>query len=248
MDKSKKHNQSHDEQLEHMFLKDIGHEYAKIVHKELEEIRACSTEQPDLSELDAWFYEFDRKQTRRAKWRKAYNSITATRGRAASIIMVLLLATAMLTVNVDAFKVRFFNIVIELEDQYTSIFIDEGESLNPVDELPEEWSDYYFPTSLPEGYTLTTADSTISRKRMVFVNDDQNEIVFNQYTDGTDLQLDTENAATYEVDIGGKSGLMIEKNGITTIHWNIDDRSFLLRSGIDKSILLDIACNIKKIK
>ena len=248
MDKSKKHNQSHNEQLEHMFLKDIGHEYAKSVQKETEEIRANMIDPPDLSELDAWFYEFDRKQTRRAKWRKAYDSITATRGRVASIIMVLLLTAAMLTVSVDAFKVRFFNIVIELEDQYTSIFIDEGEPLNPVEDLPEDWSDYYFPTALPEGYTLASTDSSICRKRTVFVNDDQNEIVFNQYSDGSDLQLDTENAVTYEVDINGHSGLLIEKNGLTTIHWIVNDRSFLLRSAIDKSILLDIACNIKKIK
>ncbi len=231
-----------------MFLKDIGHEYAKSVQAETEEIRANMTDPPDLSELDTWFYEYDRKQSRKAKWQSFYGSIAASRGRVASIIIIVFLATALLTVNVDAFRIRFFNIVIELEDQFTSIYIDEGESLNPVEDLPEDWTDYYFPASLPAGYVVTTAESSISGKRIVFENENQDTIVFNQYFDGSDHQLDTENAKTYEVDINGSSGLLIEKNGISTVHWSLEGCSLLLRSSMDKNTLLEIANNIEKIK
>lgn len=151
-----------------------------------------------------------------------------------------------LTLSVDAFRIRFFNMIIETSQRFSSVSMEENYKADYTTELPEEWGNYYYPTILPDGYKFFNAFETNDTKYMTFTNESGYEIRFIQGNISSELQLDSENGKMIEVKINGNKGIIVEKEGVHIISWHNNEKSFYIQGNVDKSTLLEISESVGK--
>ncbi len=107
--------------------------------------------------MDDWFEKFihtKEKEKQRKKWLK---QIKLYSSRVAVFILVLISMFAVVTMSVEAFRVRILNYFMEKSESYTEFRVDEvvdGQSTPQLD-----MDQYYYPTYLPAGYTYDSAQS-----------------------------------------------------------------------------------------
>ena len=227
-------------------LYDIGYEHINNV---CEETDTLLEEYKDIAfpeSLDEWFKgylnEYDKK-IRRNKIKKMSLLIGK---RVAMVLLAMTIITATLTVSVEAFRIKLFNIIIETRKEFSTATFDENYNVDYLSELPDEWHSFYYPTILPEDYQFANAFDANGTKYIVFVNSKMEELYFVQGLMTADFQLDSENSNAVEVDINGMEGIIIIKDKSNIINWHNNNQSFYIQGNVDNGALLDVAESILK--
>lgn len=193
--------------------------------------------------LDKWFVEFNNdlesKETKN-KYKKNFKSIIS---KVAIVFLILFISIATLTVTVDAFRVRLFNTIIKNTEKYLDIEVNEESQTNNIE---QNIDGFYELEYIPNGFELDYVEDLGDTKIVNYINNKNEEILFNQSPNGTNFQLDSEDAEVKEVDIMGNEGLILKKEGRTTLFWNNDEYSFYLLSTIDEKELISMAKNLVK--
>lgn len=193
--------------------------------------------------LDKWFVEFnndlERKQTKN-KYKKNFKSIIS---KVAIIFLILFISIATLTVTVDAFRVRLFNTIIKNTEKYLDIQVNEESQTNNIE---QNIDGFYELEYIPNGFELNYVEDLGDTKIVNYINNKNEEILFNQSPNGTNFQLDSEDAEIKEVDIMGNEGIILKKEGRVTLFWNNEEYSFYLLSTIDEKELISMAKNLIK--
>lgn len=138
----------------------------------------------------------------------------------AACLLVFFVGLSTAVATVPFVRIEVLNFIMKIEDRYTSLrFESSGEYI----EIPEEWNGYYYMAYIPEGfhYVKTEGDTAY------YERDEQN-LIFSEHMDETWINLDTEDAMTKFVDLDGKSALVVEKNGWTTLAWAVTNRYFII--------------------
>ena len=138
--------------------------------------------------------------------------------------------------------------VIETSQRFSSVTMEENFQVDYVSELPEEWSNYYYPAILPEGYKFFSAVEINDSKYMIFSDKTGNEIRFFQGNISSDLQLDSENGKIIEVEINGKNGIVFDKDDVSIVSWHNNEKILYIQGNVDKSILIEMAESVEKNK
>lgn len=166
--------------------------------------------------------------------------------RIAVILIVLSMITAFVSISVEAFRVKVFNLIIETSQKFSTISHQEKNQINIQEDLPSEWKNYYYPTFLPEGYFLVSTSELNNTKFMNFGNDLNIKIVFIQSDLSSQAQIDSEGGKVMEVEINGNIGRIIEKEEITILSWNNNETGFIIQGNADKSTLMEFTSSLKK--
>lgn len=225
--------------LNEAFLKNIGYEHMKAVCDEADAIMEKHQDIEVPKSLDEWFYGYldERKKEADRLQRKKY--ITRISKRAAAVLVIITGIMSIVTISVDAFRVKFFNMVLETKEKFGLMFYEETYQEQQI-LLPEDWTGYA-PSFLPEGYSLLDHEAGTSISRLTYINGDGDIIELLQGTMISNSQIDTENAKVIDVDINGASGILAEKESEIIIGWSEKDSSLLLRGNLDRSTLLKVA-------
>ena len=149
----------------------------------------------------------------------------------------------MLFRSVDAFRVRLFNTIIKNTEKYLDIEVNEESQTNNIE---QNIDGFYELEYIPNGFELNYLEDLGDTKIVNYINNKNEEILFNQSPNGTNFQLDSEDAEVKEVDIMGNEGLILKKEGRTTLFWNNDEYSFYLLSTIDEKELISMAKKLIK--
>ena len=89
----------------------------------------------------------------------------------------------------------------------------------------------------------------IENEKVAIYSNGKDDIVFSQSKETTFDRVDTENAETVNtVVIGDSEGLIVYKDGITTISWNYGDTLLSITGQTDASDLINMANGIKIVK
>ncbi len=128
--------------------------------------------------------------------------------------------------SVEAFRVNFFNLVIETFQKYSLVSQEEINGTQMVYDVPSDWTDYYYPKYLPKGYYLLNTRSLVDTRYMTFSNLEGNEMRFIQGNLSSQSQIDSENGNVINVEIRGCKGVLVVKDDITIINWTTNDMSF----------------------
>ncbi len=161
-------------------------------------------------------------------------------------MILLIIVGSVATISVEAFRANFFNIIIETSQKFSLISHKEQNDFNFVGDLPDDWSDYYYPQYIPEEYILITAKELNGTKYMIFSNTTGGEIRFIQGKISAQLQIDSEKGDVIEIDIQGHRGILVEKDNLAILSWTNNDKSFVIHGNVEKSILLLIVESLKK--
>lgn len=237
-------------ELEKILIKKAGYDYTQqlIDEHEGKEAEIEATEIPE--ELDAWFEDFISEELQKNQPSRMDRLIQFVRKRAAVLLAALLLSTAMITMNVDAVKVRVMEMVIVVNEQFSSVQMVEREGIIDVDLaelIPSEWSDAYYPTLVPDSFVFDSADQLEGDSTLIrFTGSRNREITFEQFPNGRDFQLDTQGAQTADVEIQGIRAWMVIKGSRTRVLWYNQEYGFLLTADLEPQQTLNIAESVKK--
>jgi hypothetical protein len=193
--------------------------------------------------LNQWFsnyIEIGKKRESSIKFKKDVKRILS---RVAIFILIVFSSITILTISVEAFRVKVFNFFIDVNETHTEIRVEEdtkdNERNKPI------WKDYYFPSYLPENFEVTNTD-IFNETRVAHFSDSIHFITFSQAPKGTDFQIDTEGSVITEVEINGHKGILATKDSLNILFWSNDTSSFCLTTNLETEKMVKIAKNIKK--
>lgn len=193
--------------------------------------------------LDKWFMQFNddlKSKETKNKYKNKFKSIVS---KVAIIFLILFISIATLTVTVDAFRVRLFNTIIKNTEKYLDIQVNEESQTNNIE---QNIDGFYELEYIPNGFELNYVEDLGDTKIVNYINNKNEEILFNQSPNGTNFQLDSEEAEIKEVDIMDNEGIILKKEGRVTLFWNNEDYSFYLLSTIDEKELISMAKSLIK--
>jgi hypothetical protein len=213
----------------------IGENHINHVAEEFDRISADASE---TSILDAWFDDYFhllKSQEKRRKLRSRYQLLSK---RVAIFIALALVGIFVTTMSVEAFRIKLFNIVTEGTDKYTKVSIVETE--NGI-ESQVDWDSYYAPEYIPEGYTYSNSENFGDIKIIFYSDASGKEIQFSQTPVNPEYQIDTEDAVVTEVIVNGGKGILVEKEGLLTLIWTIDNKTFNIIGEIERDEIMKMA-------
>lgn len=158
---------------------------------------------------------------------------------AIATILITISLTFAATMSVEAYRVRFFEIVTHIWEQLTSITISSNENAGS-DILVA-----YEPTYLPDGYLASDRTSDKYEQTIIYTNSASDNIYFSQYllTQGEAI-IDTEGIESETIEIDGQSVTCIENKGVIQVYWNDSRHSFYIMGSMDKTELVRMAQSI----
>lgn len=235
--------QSSEDDMMKTYYKMIGEAHVENIVEEL------SSKENEIDQvivpksLDNWFDSFDKKRKQmanRKKWMKRARKISS---RAAVFIVILITCMTVVTMSVDAFRIRFFNFFVEEKSNYTEIEKKEDESNQSIPDIAQE--NFFYLSYLPTEYSFESY--TIVGDSIIIQYSSQEEIIiFNQSKGDTKYQIDTEEADIREVPIGEGSGQFVLKDDRIMLFWSVNEQSFLIKGAISEQEIIKMAENMKK--
>lgn len=232
------------EQIENImesYYRYIGYYHSENIIKELD-AKSDEINQIEIpSGMEKRFEKFSKKQQRKNKLERLMKkSRNIVKYAAVFIVCILLIGTAV-TCTVEAFRVKILNFFIETHEKYTTAEINE----DAKNAIPSSWRNYYYPRYLPENFVTESVEAINEKKIIQFVNGDQ-FILMTQSPNGTNYQIDTENAKVSEITINGQKGLIVEKGEIINIIWHNQECSFNFISNITRNELIEVIKSLEK--
>lgn len=231
-------NNNHD--FDESYYTYIGSKYVDVLETDLNNSMNDINEMVISDNLDDWFREYNSK-IQKELGRKKFINITKKLSKFVAVfILSITCSLFFFSLQVEGFKLKIMNWVIDDNESYTNINVEENLSALP----PEFEGNIYTLTYLPEGYQFLSIDDFNSFYVIKYSNG-QDLISFGQAVNGTDFQLDTEDATRNNLNIKNINILHVYKGG-NILFWNNQESSFYLKSNVDIDELIKCLTNIKK--
>lgn len=206
--------------------------------------------------LDDWFENFIRERKKTEKKRQWKQKMKRLRVQAAMITLFLLIGGGVMTLSVEALRVRFLNFFVEVTDRYTEIRVVENSRDEYRAQGEEENLETFFseepattngtgPSYIPEEYQLLEIKDYGDVVMIKYTNDKEQELLFTRMPNGGSTQIDTENAKVTEVSIHGNEGIMSEKEGFVILFWHDQSYSYTLTGEISAQEMLNVAESVQ---
>lgn len=219
----------------------VGYCHTENIIKELNDKKDKINQTEIPSSMDEWFNKFSKKNRRKNNLKKMIQYTRKIGQKIAIFIIILLTTGTILTCTVEAFRTKIFNFFMEKHEKYTNIQIDEvRENI-----IPSNWSNYYYPKYLPEGFRVESTEMLNDEKIIEFINDDK-FILMIQSPNGSHYQVDTEQSENEQININGNKGLLIEKGERIIIIWHNEEYSFSFTSNITRTELVQFIKSLEK--
>lgn len=193
--------------------------------------------------LDKWFIEFNNNLEKKSKKSKYKNRFRNIISKVAIVFLILFISIAALTVTVDAFRVKLFNIIMKNTEKYLNI---EANDESKISNIKENIEGYYQLGYIPNGFMIDSVQDLGDTKIITYINNNNEEIIFNQSLNGTNFQMDSEDAIVKEVDISRNKGVILTKDGMNTLFWYNEESSFYLLSNMNQEELITMGESIIK--
>ncbi len=199
----------------------------------------------DASDTHEFSVEFEKKMQKLIKRRnKPYYKIINTVGkRVACIIVIVLLASSVTVLSVDALRNAVADFFVSTYEKFSSV--------QPVEDdiAPSTIKDIYEITYDLKEYEIYYEDNTEYRRNITYVNNDI-EIKFSQCTkDMYDQNVNTEDAEISTISINDKEAVIfLDNQNYYHLIWDNGDYILSVGSNISKNTLIDIAESVQKVE
>ena len=226
------------------YFKIIGEAHIDNIIAELDEHSEDINSVIVPKSLDSWFDSFQKRINHESIRNRRIWQIKQISARASIFAIIIFISIFMVTLSVDAFRVRVFNLFQDRNDSFMEIKFTEDESNQEIPDI--DIDSYYYLSYLPSEYHykqhLVAGDGIT-----IVYTDGKDVITFDQDTSGTSYQIDIENSETHNVIIGDNVGQLIIKSERTMLFWTDSYNSFLIIGMVPEQELIKMANNLKKI-
>lgn len=223
----------------------LGDAYADALLDETDVLLDEYAELEIPESLDDRIAAFSGRLSRKAARAARLRSVSKIGRRAAVVAVTLLLVTAAVTFSVEAFRIKFLNMIIEVSERFSSVRLEPTSPFDGTAALPNDWNAFY-PAVIPEGFSFKRASSSAAIKNIIFENGKGSELRFSQSPASAELQLDTEGAEVSAVTINGMEGIISLKDGCTILVWHDDSFIFHLDGPADRAAMIKTAESVRK--
>jgi hypothetical protein len=230
-----------------VFLYEYGQEYTDKICADTDALHEKYKDLEIPDSLDTWFYSYKKEQIKKERKRKFQKRIQLVSKRAAIFIIVIIAVTGSLTIGVEAFRLRVFNLFVQESEEYTDLSLIEGGDGNMSFAKPEGLASYFYVTYLPEGFNLIDNYEQEGYNTFYF-SDGNNRVSLVSQSGGTEFlsQVDSEEADVTHINIKGHDAIYFAKEEKGMIAWNQDNVLFKISGYVSKEELIKIAESIKK--
>lgn len=198
------------------------------------------------------------KQEKEVRQRKRSSSLKRAFPRivqvAAAIVLVFAIATPIAFATSAQFRSRVMQLLIEFDYEQGGVYYRFVEDPDASFAVPEGWEGEYFPSYIPDGFSVWNINSIVSSVefRSDIDPDQETYIFFGEYGENSVGYSGTDNATISYVDIGGSTAQVLEGDMdslyVVSITWSGDDKWFFVDTyGLEKDEALSIAKSVKKI-
>ncbi len=147
----------------------------------------------------------------------------------------------------DAFKAKLFNVFISEETGSVAL-----ESV-PEDSPMENWSDYWYPEYIPDGFKFTAAEESNFDKIIRFdsIDSDQYIIISMWNSEGSVTAYNMDGVEYGSISIGEYEGYYFtdEKDGSCIVTWLTEEQTIrIISQYVDKSEIIKVAESMTYVK
>lgn len=142
--------------------------------------------------------------------------------------------------SVEAYRIKFFNMIKEVWSELTSIVFWSNNSTNVYDFEPIS------PIYIPNGYEISEEWSSEYENVIIYSDKNTNEIVYNQRAvTQSEYIFDSEGTEIKVINMNNIQVNVLTKNNITQVYWT-DEKSVFFISGKDENDIIRMVESIIK--
>lgn len=177
---------------------------------------------------------FQKKMNKLIKQEKRSTFMDSFIKSSKKIAVIFVVTTSILfisTISIEAYRLRFFEVVTKVFQEFTSISFKTDEDVTDMELIKNT------PQYIPEGFEILEEDINEYVYRVIYVNMDNEEIVYQQnIISNGEILLDTEGVTPKTMKIGDQKIDYFTNKGVTQLYWNDDLYIYLLISttGLEK--------------
>jgi hypothetical protein len=219
-------------------------------NEEYEKLAENNTEISNLASANqASDFHLIRQTTRQLKTKNFMQSSFKMVRRAAQVASILIVIFVLGTSTAFAvspnFQVTIRNLLIRMTDEYTEIGLQNTDTIS----VPEGWEGHYYPSYIPDGFSLVQQSDFITDSGFVEYEDaSRNRLSFAECAENARTNIDTENAKITYTTVHDNEAMVVEKNGRIKIVWAEFDRYFIVMFDGDTNTALSVARSVRRIK
>ncbi len=148
--------------------------------------------------------------------------------RVAATFFIIISISFLTTMSVEAYRVRFFDAITEVLEEFTSIRFKGEKGINDRKLVAVN------PEYIPKDFSILEMNTDNYLNRIIYVNESNEEIIYKQMliTAGETL-LDTEDIEVETMTIKNQTISYFTNKGVSQIYWNDDLYTYTLFSTID---------------
>lgn len=163
--------------------------------------------------------------------------------KVAVIFLIFVTIAFATTMSVEAYRVKFFEVVIEVWEEFTSMIFKNNKNINDKKLIPA------VPEYTPKGFSILEENINDYVYSIIYVNENNEEIFYEQrIISQGEVLLDTENIEVETIEVDNQAIILFTNKGVNQIYWSDDSYSFTLISTINIEELITITKNIFKNK
>ncbi len=213
---------------------------------EIEEEKAKDKEKVDGRKIEKLYNKLERREN----WHTVLHFSKKALNFAAMVVFVAIISLSSVVVASaearESITDALYHLIYEDNERYTQIT--KGQSTGFIDAELYDWEGAFAPTYIPEGFVFSEKQELGSARRITYSCGKQCFIITQSNGEGN-LRLDTEGAQKVcEIVINNSIGLLVEKDGISSLVWSEGETLFLINETISSGEIISVAEGMKKIK
>jgi len=176
------------------------------------------------------------RQERRTPFTKAFINYSK---KAAIIFLIFISITFAAIMSVEAYRVKFFEVVIEVWEEFTSIIFKGKENIDDGKLIP------IIPTYIPHDFTIIEEDTNHYEHFIYWENDDGIEIMFEQAKITSNAIInDTEGIEIEKTLVDEQEIISFTNKNVHQLYWNDSNYIYTIISAYDKKDLIKMVESI----
>lgn len=176
------------------------------------------------------------QQQKRSPFMKSFVNLGK---RVAIIFLVIISIIFTTTMSVEAYRTKFFEVIKEVWEEFTSIIFKNKENIDDVKFIPIN------PTFIPDDFKIVDYEINSYEQFTYWENDNGMEIMFEQAKIMANAIItDTEGIEVEEKFIGEQKIIYFTNKNVNQIYWYDDNYTYTIISEYDKNELLKMAESI----
>lgn len=173
---------------------------------------------------------------------------------AACIILLLAIATPVAIANSATFRSKVMQLLVEFDNEKGEAYFSFVADGSAEFDVPDRWMGSYFPSYIPEGFSIYAWDPDFGEPFIEYRNEANNQLYFDEMDEDTTMMAGTDNAIIRNVDVNGSTAVLIEGyaiDGVTwvaNITWQNDVKWFsIVTFGLPTDEALQVARSVRQI-